>query len=406
MNVVRRDAFVIIILLMVIIQGVPARGQTQPPDYHFADSTMIARFPFDLYLNLIFIGARINDSDSLWLCLDSGAEGTIINSTVIRNLGVIAEGEHREDAPGGDVNVSFADSLDFHFPGVDVVNQRVMVIPLDDLEPVIGRRFDGILGHDYFERFIIDIDYGQRIITFLDTTGYNYSGPGTVVPVIIENREPFLFGYLESQDHPPVRAKLKLDTGSMDVLGLNGFFVKGERLFGPSQKSIPIPGVGLGGHTKNYVTRLKNLQVGDIVVENAVVGFSDDTSHSDNAGTIAGELFRRFRMIFDYTRNRVIMEKTERLSEPYEFDMSGIFPVAERPDFKTIRIVYVAENSPGSDAGIQKGDIILSIDGRPAGEFNIGQIRNMFKTADKTYRLEIERSMVKSQAILTTRRLI
>ena len=396
----------ILIFILFLAGGIFEPQSAKANDYSFSDTASVAKIPFDLYFNLIFLQVKVDTSGPLWFMLDSGFEGSVINSTTADKLGLKISGQHQENAPGGELDVAYIDSLAFHLPGVDIMGQRVMAIPLDPLQPILGRRIDGILGHDYFNRFIIEIDYANEIITLSDPKTFTYSGSDTAVPILIENNEPFLYAYLESESHPPVKAKLKIDTGSADALGLNGSFIKAENLIEPDEKKIPAPGAAVGGYTKNYIARLKSMKVGNIIVENPVIGYSEDTTHAGDAGTIGGELFRRFKMTFDYSRQKIYIEKNAAFFELYEYDMSGIFPIATGPDFKIIQIQSVAENSPASDAGLKPDDLIKTVDDKPAANYSIAEIRKMFKIDGKSIELGIERDGKPFEAKLKLRRLI
>ena len=397
---------ILMLIFAIFLGGIMGLQQAKASDFSFSDTSNASQIPFDLYLNLIFFQAEINSSGPLWFMLDSGFEGSAINSTTAQELGLDIQGQHQENAPGGEIDVAYVDSLAFHLPGEDITGRRVMAIPLDPLEPILGRPIDGILGHDYFNRFVIEIDYANEVITLSNPEAFNYSGQGITVPITIENNEPFLYAYLESESHPPVKAKLKIDTGSSDALGLNGSFVKAENLIGSIDKKIPAPGVGVGGYTKNYITRLKSMRLGDITIKNPVVGYSEDTTRVGDAGTIGGELFRRFTMTFDYSRQMIYLEKNAAFSELYDYDMSGIFPIATGPDFTIIQIQSVAENSPASETGLKSEDIIKKVDDKPAANYSIADIRKMFKIDGKSIDLGIERDGKPFEMKLKLRRLI
>lgn len=392
--------------LVVALMLSSSSARAQQAECDSLDSALITSMPFDLYFNLIFLKVEINGAGPFWMILDSGFEGTVINQSTLEKNGWPVTVSHKEAAPGGEIEVAYADSLDIVLPGLALDDMRAMVISLDGLEPIAGRVIDGILGHDFFSRFTLVIDYAAGRLDVYDSTNYRFGGGGQIIPITIENNEPFLFATLESGDRSPVRAKLKIDTGSSDFLGLNGSFVTHEDLFEPQKKKIPAQGAAVGGYTENYVTRLKGFRIGDMLIQNSVIGYSIDTLRGGDAGTIAGEFLSRFTVTFDYARHRIILKKNDHFSDPYEYDMSGIFPVAEPPDFKTIKIDNVTENSPAFEAGLKAGDIIISIDDKPAGEYSIAQIREMLKIDGKSYRLEIERARENMSIVLRLRSLI
>ena len=78
----------------------------------------------------------------------------------------------------------------------------------------------------------------------------------------IESGETFVLGMLWAGG-PSVPAKLKLDTGSLGGLGLNGSFVVQNRLF-PLAGPAPREGISVGGATRNFVSRLDSMELGGL----------------------------------------------------------------------------------------------------------------------------------------------
>jgi hypothetical protein len=406
---IKTSAFLISFLFIGFLFSPSINGGSLCAQQINADSSkpaLISSIPFDLYFNLIFLQVHINGAGPFWMILDSGFEGSGINKSTLDANGWRATEPHNEAAPGGEIEVAFADSMNITLPGLALNNIKLMVISLDGLLPVIGHAIDGILGHDFFSRYTLVIDYHAERIEVFDAVRYRFAGGGQVTPVLIENNEAFIIATLESGDRSAVRAKLKIDTGSADFIGLNGSFVAHEDLFEPNHKKIPAPGAAVGGATENYVTRLAGFRLGDILIQDPVIGYSVDTLRGGDAGTIGGEFLRRFAVTFDYARHRLILKKNALFSNPCEYDMSGIFPVAEPPDFKIIKIASVGAATPASEAGLLVGDEIISIDGKPAVDYSIPQVREIFKAPGKSIRIEIQRGNEKLTVELKTKKLI
>jgi S1-C subfamily serine protease len=79
---------------------------------------------------------------------------------------------------------------------------------------------------------------------------------------------------------------------------------------------------------------------------------------------------------------------------------------AEGPDFKTLTVRQVVENSPAAEAGVRPGDVISAKNDRPAAEFSLSQISKMFRQEGKEHLLEIIRGGENKQLKLKLRRLI
>ena len=405
----RFSSFKIVMLAILLITAVFIPGfitSAQTSTDVSSNPALTASIPFDLSMNLVFIQVWINEKGPFEFILDSGFEGSAINKSTLQANGWPMGESHKESAPGGEIELSQSDSLHVSLSSLDLGEMKLMVIPLDELEPIVGRKIDGILGYDFFDCYTLEIDYQSQVLSIYDPSRYRFSGNGQMIPITLENNEAFIFAVLESGDRSPVRAKLKLDTGSADFLGLNGSFLNNESLFEPTHKKIPAQGAAVGGATENYITRLANFKLGDIQINEPLVGYSVDTLRDGDAGTIGGEFFSRFTVTFDYTRHRLILKKNEHFDSSYNYDMSGIFPIAKAPDFKEIEIASVALKSPGSEAGLQAGDIILSIDGKLAGDFEISEIRQLFTIDGNRVNLEIERGGKKQVINLVLRKLI
>ena len=115
-------------------------------------------------------------------------------------------------------------------------------------------------------------------------------------------------------------------------------------------------------------------------------------------------LLSHFNLIYDYSRRRLIIEPNKRFKKPFEYDMSGIVMRKSNDGFREIKQIY--DNSPASDASLQVGDKIVSINGRPSGEYDIFEIDSLFAQEGKTIHLIIRRGDKESEVFLKLRRLI
>jgi PDZ domain-containing protein/aspartyl protease len=366
----------------------------------------VRNIPFELYMNLVFLQVYVNNSKRLSFNVDTGLETSILDSGQAEAMGLKLVDKSNVNVPGGTIELAFANDVSLKLSGIELSNQRMQTLPLTIFAPVLGRPIHGILGHDLFKRFVVEIDYARQVIHLYEPNDYQYSGSGEIIPVTIENDEPFMQAKILQPERAPIEAKLKIDTGSTDVLGLNGSFVQNVQLVNSTQRVLPQPGVALGGITENYVTRLGGLQIGALFIKNPVAGYSKDLTRGGDAGTIGGGIFRRFKVIFDYSRGQMILEKNKYFDEPYTYDASGLFLVAEGASFESLKILRITENTPATIAGLREGDIILQIDGQPTGTFSLEQVRQMFEQEGRSYSLTIERNGKTSETTLELRKLI
>src|SRR5262249_10608940 len=126
----------------------------------------------------------------------------------------------------------------------------------------------------------------------------------------------------------------------------------------------------------------------------------------DKVGHIGGRCLRRFRVVLDYSRKRMILERNKYFREPEEFDMSGAKLVAEGETLNQIRVVGVREKSAAAEAGLRPDDLILRIDGQRADELTLSKIKELFRRDGGNYSLVVKRGEQELRIKLTLRRLI
>ena len=68
-------------------------------------------------------------------------------------------------------------------------------------------------------------------------------------------------------------------------------------------------------------------------------------------------------------------------------------------------VAWEAATTPASDAGIRSGDVLTAIDERPISQFNLSDVRQMFKRETK-YNLAFDRGGQRLKVVLKLRRMI
>jgi regulator of sigma E protease len=84
---------------------------------------------------------------------------------------------------------------------------------------------------------------------------------------------------------------------------------------------------------------------------------------------------------------------------------SGLKILGEGKDYKTLRVKEVLENSPGTEAGLQANDVIVSINDRPASEWTLPEVHEQFERAVPC-KLTVRRGEQTLKVTLTPRKLV
>jgi C-terminal processing protease CtpA/Prc len=111
-------------------------------------------------------------------------------------------------------------------------------------------------------------------------------------------------------------------------------------------------------------------------------------------------------VIVDEPHRRMILEPNAHFSTPSRYNALGATIRAEGPDLRTYRVFWIAESSPAARAGLRKGDLLLSIDGRPAAEYSLDDLYGLFKEAGRTIVLRYERAGRPVERSVTLRELL
>jgi hypothetical protein len=398
-------------LLSIHLMLVCAHGQQSAPPTHFASGTSALHIPFELSSNVIFLQVRVNGSQPLWFVLDTGASLTIIDAERAKLLGIkFSIVGKAEGAGASPVDAGLAKDLSFSLSGLDFQARQTGVLSLSDLNRYTGRTVDGILGHNFFSRFVVEIDYAARLINLYDPKSFQYSGAGESVPIELKDGGANVRARLALAGRAPVEGNFRIDTGGSHALLLSTPFVKEQNVLQSVPKTIAVPAAGVGGETNVLLGRIQSLQLGRFTLEKPVTSFAQSTkgalANKNLTGNIGGGILRRFKVIFDYPNRRMILEPNSRFTESFESDMSGVVLIAEGAKLDIPKVFYVTDSSPASEAGLRVGDIITAIDGKPSSTFTLDDIREMFKQNGREYLLSIKRGEQSLQIKIKLRGLI
>lgn len=361
----------------------------------------IVTFPADVTgYGLIFLRARVNDSQPMWFVLDSGASFPfVIDTRQARALGLKLQDNLKLEggAGAGAFEAAMTSGVFFKFDGLEFANQTAAVFALDSLEAIAGRHLDGLVGRDLLSRYVVEIDYLGKKVSLYDPQTYTYSGAGESIPLTLHGDYLFVPAKIEMPGRPPLEGQFLVDTGGGFVtVILNALVARSRGLPAPTQTAVLDRSLsGLGGEIRLLVGRAASLALGKLVIREPVIYMSQDRGGAlaspDFDGVIGGEILRKFKVIFDCARRRLILEPNAHYAEPVEYDMSGIRLRAGGGDFRTFRVYQVLEKSPASEAGLREGDVLSAIDGIPASRFSLDEIYQMLKRQGREYKITVRR---------------
>lgn len=157
------------------------------------------------------------------------------------------------------------------------------------------------------------------------------------------------------------------------------------------------------------IGRVSELRIGKFKIAAPITLFSEDKAgafaNTVLAGNIGQQVANKFRLFLDYSRERIILEPTATFREPFDRAFSGLALNAEDKDYTTFRITDVLENSPASEVGLQKDDLIIRVNNKPASELTLTKMSEMFERP-VAHKLTIRRGDQTLEVTLTPRKLV
>lgn len=379
------------------------------PDFRITSENGFARVPFELYWDGILLHATVNNSQPILLALDTGAGINIFNERLFKMLGLKDEGPATVTGGGGTASGRFVQNATIGLPGAEAYKQLIASAPLDAMS-LMGRDVEGLLGTPFLKNFVVEIDYEKKIVTFYDPKVRSLSAEPDAIAM--EGREgmPFVRAELTLNDRESVAGEFMVDSGSNRIFHVAKRFAEAHKFFSILPSSAMTEGLGeaIGGRTTFIEARIPSIRIGKYSLQRPVVSITQNAegieSGTGATGIIGAEMLRRFTVVLDYASSRLLLTPNAHFNEPFEIDMSGLEIVSKPDDAHAFVIKSVLPHYPAAEAGLREGDEFMSIDGRPASEFDLDQLVRMFKEPEKSYSLTIQRRRQKISVVLTMKR--
>ncbi|MEP6495920.1 MAG: aspartyl protease family protein [bacterium] len=398
--------------LAATLAALPAVAQTPAAcDAPTQNTSLPATIPIEFWSNHIYVKVCANGR-TLDFILDTGAGATYIDMNNARAAGVkLGQTFSVGGAGAGQIGGARIDGQSLTIAGTSITQPIAEALDLSALPAREGHRMDGILGADFITRNVMAIDYAKRELRLYDRTSFTYSGSGTTLPITFSESHPNVDGEIRLANGETLKGRFVIDVGSGNSLSLTKPFVEDNKL---ETKIVPLVrrsgGGGVGGAIISEFGRVAGLTLGGVTLNNVVTQLVVDSGgvfaqRGSWVGNIGGDILRRFTVYFDYTGKRLILEPNEAIAEAFETDMSGLQTVLN-DSLTTLRVDFVLPGSPAADAGLVRGDDIVSVDGVEAATRARALMRDRFRRSGEHVKLVIRRGGETKTVELVTRRLV
>ena len=353
-----------------------AKPQEHLNDYSIAGGATETSVPFRLLNNHIYADVSVNGSAPMTFIFDTGGH-TLLTPATAKALGIAAKGSLTATGGGDAVAQSgVATARTVTVGGVTLTNQPLSVLGFS-APGVEGAHEAGMLGYELFDRFVTRIDYGNKTLTFIDKKHFDPKDAGTPIPIRFYHQFPEVLGTYNG-----IPARFGIDTGARMTLMLTGPFARAHDLRAHAGQGIEaMTGWGVGGASYGYSFHGAELTLGTVTVARPLTCISTDKGGSGASSAfpnnVGGGVLKRFVVTLDYDHSTMYLKPIAGpVADLDTFDRSGMWINAADGGFK---VIDVTKGGPADAAGLAKGDIIASVDGKPANTIPLYVLRQSWR---------------------------
>lgn len=283
-----------------------------------------------------------------------------------------------------------------------------------NFSPRLGMPIHGIIGHDFFKDFVVKVNYIRQNLIFYppDKALKKKCRRCETKDIRLVDKKPFISAFVNLDGETDLETNLLMDTGSSDALWL----FESESIQVPDKHFYDYLGKELSGHIYGNRAKLKTFLLNKYLLRNPTVAFPDsmslvglDTTLIKRRESVGGEILKRFNWVFDYSENKMYFRKNANFSLPFEYNMSGIeiehngfqlvrelnrgnkmpltgsdsnntrlnvvYETTYRLELKpSYRIASIRKDSPADLAGLQPGDVLVSINQMPVHRYSLDKL--------------------------------
>ena len=384
---------IVLNIALWIYVAVPSLGHAQNPLTSRVRAQIpkpLASFSFhQLYGGVIVVKATIDDlKDSLNFILDTGSGGISLDSATVDHLGIESMPSGRTiRGIAGIKQVNFAYNHRLNLPGIMVDSLDFHINDYEMLSGVYGMKIDGIIGYSFFRRYVVGINFDEKMIHVFPPGAYPYPKGGTILKPAIAAL-PMQFGIVS--DERDIPARYYIDTGAGLCLLLSQRFVRDSALFAPTRSFYTSVAEGIGGKKEMQMTVAKKFKLGKYKFKKMPVYVFDDeynvTAYPFLAGLIGNDLLRRFNMVINYGRSEFHLLPNKNFRDAFDYAYTGFNMFQDGPD---VLVIDVMPGSPADVAGLRDGDLIIGVGNKFAG--NLQDYKNILQQPGNRIRMLVSR---------------
>lgn len=351
---------------------------------------LVTRFPFKQYSGGVMVirATYENLIDSFNFILDTGSGGISLDSSTCEAYKLVGrKSDTTITGIGGKRKVSFIFNKTLHFPGLELDSLNFHINNYEVLTSVYGEKIDGIIGYNFFSRYVVRLDFDSHYVEVFTPGKMQYPNGGhTLHPAFTS----LPIQYAQIRDARKMAHHFYFDTGAGLCFLMSDRFAADSSILFKRRKPLLTQAEGMAGKVQMRLTVIKELKLGPYRFRNVPTYlYKDDynvMSYPFSGGLLGNELLRRFNMTINYGEREIHLQPNSHFRELFDYAYTGM--AIYYVDGK-ILIEDIIDDSPSQKAGLRIGDEIFGVGNNLTQ--NIQQYKNLLQVVNQKLRVLVIR---------------
>ncbi len=282
---------------------------------------------------------------------------------------------------------NYQNVFDAYIPGVGIKQQKIKVIdesvkfrfnkylyttekvPVIVLKPILGDFADGIIGLQYFNRSVMEINYVKEYIRISDNIDSVNTSGYSKIELVNDNNRLFIPLKVNINNAISIEGEYMLDFGSGNSVSITSPTAKNYRLQNSINKKIGYHTKygGIGGESSSYDFMAKSVEIGGFTLNDVTMDFSTDKrgamATSRHHGLIGNKVLEQFDIIIDFNNNFLYIKPNSKYGTSFKFSRLGFSFVDRNQTLNAWIVTGLYNNCNAEKAGLRIDDRIINVNG-------------------------------------------
>ena len=277
---------------------------TTPHGFYLPEPIEQVTIRYTCVNNLIVLPLVINGKIPVNLILDTGTRNIVLfGKRFEKLLQFVPDRKVQFLGMGSGKPVYGKLSIDNQVELTSLIGEKIALVVVPNKNVFVNTpKVDGIIGYDIFQRFEVEIDPRQKLITFRSPAS-KFVPPGfTQIPMRIENTKPIIDSEFLLESGVNLNTSLMIDTGSQLT-----FLLKTTNEVLLNSYSPELLGFGMSGSIEGIKAMAETINLAGIKFQNRSTGIILSAWH--NYGSIGMGVLKEYTLIINYAGAYACLKK-------------------------------------------------------------------------------------------------